>query len=136
MLNQHQQSSLLDWPTYGRLARISRPKVSGVGRHEGVLLPSGHVAHTTPDRGPHLCSLQDFSRNLPVVIEKELPVMEHIPAIQSVRDLLKTKERYHLLNSNCEIFARKALCEKAESPQAFGWTLIALVAGLCYLNSQ
>lgn len=62
--------------------------------------------------------------------------MEHIPAIESVRDLLTTKEPYHLLNSNCEIFSRKALREKAESPQALGWTLIALVAGLCYLSSH
>ena len=28
---------------------ISRPKLSGAGRHAGVLLPDGRVAHMTPE---------------------------------------------------------------------------------------
>jgi hypothetical protein len=136
MLNEPQNGRPLAGPTYGRLARISRPKISGVGRHEGVLLPSGHVAHTTPDQGPHMCSFQNFSRTLPVIVEKELPAIQHQPAIESVRELLSIKEPYHLISSNCEIFARKALLEKAESPQALGWTFLVLIAGLLYLNSQ
>ncbi|RYF36815.1 MAG: hypothetical protein EOO38_27185 [Cytophagaceae bacterium] len=136
MLSEPQKSSLLTWPVNGRLARISRPKVSGIGRHEGVLLPSGLVAHTTPEHGPHLCSLHDFSRTLPVVVEKELPPMQHQSAIESVRELLSIKEPYHLVSSNCEIFARKALLEKAESPQALGWTVLVLIAGFWYLSTQ
>ncbi len=71
-----------------------------------------------------------------MVVEKELPAMKHQTAIAAVRELLTIKEPYHLINSNCEIFARKALLEKAESPQALGWTFLVLIAGFWYLSSQ
>lgn len=62
--------------------------------------------------------------------------MQHQSAIESVRELLSIKEPYHLVSSNCEIFARKALLEKAESPQALGWTVLVLIAGFWYLSTQ
>lgn len=136
MLSPAVPANDLGFPVYGRYARISRPKVSGVGRHEGVLLPTGAVAHTTPEHGPHLCSLQQFSRELPVQVEKELPILEHTPAMAVVQGLLFKHEPYDLWNNNCEIFARKALLEKPSSPQVLGWALVAIVAGLLYVNSQ
>jgi hypothetical protein len=136
MLNPNTLSKSLVGRTHGRFARISRPKLSGLGRHEGVLLPSGVVAHTTPNYGPHLCSLQQFSRTLPVIVEKELPAMQHMAAMGAVRDLLSNREPYHPWHSNCEIFARKALREPPGSPQAVGWACLALLGGFLYLNSQ
>ena len=136
MLNTALPGQALTLPLYGRIARISRPKVSGLGRHEGVLLPTGAVAHTTAEQGPHLCSFEQFARALPVQVEKELPVLEHASAINIVRGLLLEREPYHPWNNNCEIFARKALLEKPSSPQALGLAFVAILAGLLYLNSQ
>lgn len=44
---------------------ISRQKLSDIGEHWGVQLPSGEVAHLTPD-GEQIVSFSEFARGRPV----------------------------------------------------------------------
>jgi hypothetical protein len=111
---------------YGRWVRLSRPKLIGVGRHEGVLLPSGVVAHNTAEAGIVLTDLAGFQSNLPMVVESELPVEMHSVAIGRLQALMTEDAQYHPLTNNCENFARKVMSEDALSPQVL--TLMALAA--------
>jgi len=114
---------------YGRCARISRPKLMGAGRHEGVLLPSGLVAHNTADAGIVLSDLQAFQSNLPVVIESELPVAMHLLALSRLQALMRENAKYDPLTNNCENFARKVMLENASSPQVVTLVLLAALVG-------
>ncbi|WP_411879758.1 hypothetical protein [Polaromonas sp. YR568] len=111
----------------GRLARISRPKLLGFVRHEGVLMPDGRVVHTSPDGGTRICSYAEFRAGLEVNVEYELPIHRHADALAVLNRLLAANAPYDLIANNCEIFARKVMLEKPVSPQLGFWA----VAGLC-----
>lgn len=113
----------------GRLARISRPKLFGFIRHEGVLLPDGRVVHTSPSGGTKICSYAEFKAGFEVKVECELPSHRHPHAITVLNQLLATNAPYDLITNNCEIFARKVVLEKPASPQLGFWA----VAGVCAL---
>ncbi|MDP1680977.1 MAG: NC domain protein [Burkholderiales bacterium] len=115
---------------YGRMARISRPKLSGVSRHEGVLLPTGDVAHTTQDKGAHVCSWAQFKGNHPIKIERELHPVMHQQALLRLQDLLEKRHPYDPVLNNCEIFARTILLEEPQSPQVGFWMVAAFFAAL------
>ncbi|AYQ26922.1 NC domain protein [Polaromonas sp. SP1] len=115
---------------YGRMIRISRPKISGVGRHEGVLLPTGHVAHTTQEKGAHVCTFDQFKAKLPIKIEHELHPLMHQQALQRLQKLLTKQAPYDPILNNCEIFARTILLEEPQSPQVGFWAIAALLAAL------
>lgn len=112
---------------YGRMARISRSKLSGIGRHEGVLLPDGSVVHTSIDGGTQVCTYEVFCAGRVVVIEHEIPPNQHQAALHVLHGLLAANTPYHLITNNCEIFSRKVLQEPAVSPQLGFW----VVAGIC-----
>ena len=115
---------------YGRMARISRPKFSGVGRHEGVLLPTGHVAHTTQDKGAHVCSWEQFKGNQQIEFERELHPLMHQQALLRLQELLARQLPYNPVLNNCEIFARTVLLEEPQSPQVGFWVVAAFFAAL------
>jgi hypothetical protein len=43
--------------------------------------------------------------------------------------------RYDLLNYNCEIFARRVVLQKPESPQVGFWMAVLAIAGLWYASA-
>ena len=55
---------------------ISRPKLSGAGRHAGVLLPDGRVAHMTPE-GAAIVGFEDFALGRPIKFDKAAAVERH-----------------------------------------------------------
>lgn len=112
---------------HGRLARISRPKLWGLIRHEGVLMPDGRVVHTSPAGGTRVSSFSEFKAGFKVSVEYELPIHRHAQALEVLNRLLVASAPYDLIANNCEIFARKVMLEKPASPQLGFWA----VAGLC-----
>jgi hypothetical protein len=53
----------------GFVGRISRQKMAGPGTHAGVLLPSGKVAHLTPE-GASIVTFTEFAQGKPVRAEQ------------------------------------------------------------------
>lgn len=115
----------------GRFLRLSREKLSGVGRHEGVLLPGGGVAHITQGQVPHLTTLAEFQQGRECVIEDELHSHEFGVAFARLNELLAKKEPYGPLFNNCEYFAREVMRGGGISWQAV--VAVGAVGGLGYL---
>jgi hypothetical protein len=110
---------------YGRMARISRPKLDGFGSHEGVLLPDGQVVHLTQDGGVQFVSLDQFAQGHPVEVRYELAAHLHQVALSRLHQLISQRGSYDLILNNCEIFARQAVLRKPESPQVLFWTVVS-----------
>lgn len=115
---------------YGRMARISRPKLNGFGSHEGVLLPTGLVVHLTQERGVCLVSFAEFAHGHQVSVRFELPATLHELAMQRLSVLLQERKPYDLILNNCEMFARQAVLQKPESPQVFLWFILSVLGVL------
>jgi hypothetical protein len=105
---------------------ISRPKKSGFGEHWGVALPSGHIAHLTPN-GEEIVTPQQFAANLPVKIIKQAP-HELTPEIMR-RAIATTRNpgKYHLVGRNCETYATWLIGEKPHSPQVQGVLVLVVI---------
>lgn len=114
--------------TQGHLARISRLKLTGIGRHEGVVFPNGYVLHTTEKDGIHLTTIKGFAKNREVKVEYVVHPMLHRDAIERARKLLQEKRPYHFTDLNCEIVARIVTGEPGKSPQVAFLALIAIGA--------
>lgn len=121
---------------YGRIARISRDKLTGLGKHEGVLLSNGMVVHISAERGVQVCSYDTFRANRIVTVEMEVPRQFHDIAMMQVQALLHENAPYDLIANNCEIFARKAVLERPLSPQVAFWTLTGIFLGIFALGTQ
>lgn len=117
---------------YGRMARISRPKISGIGRHEGVLLPTGHVAHTNLEKGAHVCTFDQFKAARPIKIEHELHPLMHQQALQRLQNLLTKQTPYDPILNNCEILPGRS-CMKSLKVPKWGSGLLPLFLPLCGL---
>jgi hypothetical protein len=110
------------------LAIIARPKLIGVGEHWGVLLPDGRVAHCTPERGEHICSLHEFAAGYQLSIKRDLPVAQQGQAMRTLWEVLRAPKPYHPTDNNCEIFANRIAGEKPESPTLNSLIFVAVVA--------
>lgn len=121
---------------YGRMARISRPKLKGLGSHEGVLLPSGMVLHLTQERGICLVTQQDFAQGHVLKFELELPPERHPEAMLRLNTLLWENRPYDLILNNCEMFARRAVLQPPESPQVILWAVATILVTWWAASSQ
>jgi hypothetical protein len=129
-------SNTLNSPLYGRIARISRPKLLGFGRHEGVLLPDGRVVHTNADGGTKVCSFAEFSAGKVVYVEHEVPLFHHHAALRVLRELLNANAPYDLITNNCEIFSRKVALEDPVSPQLGFWVVGIICIGAWFISHR
>lgn len=103
---------------YGRVARISRPKLQNMpGEHEAVLLPDGRAAHITAGRLPEIVSFQEYAQGLPVRLVAELDSSQTNAAIKRLNALLRQRAPYDPVFGNCETFARKVMGEPGVSWQ-------------------
>lgn len=123
-------------PMFGAMARISRPKLSGPGTHEGVLLPDGRVAHTSVGVNTNVCDFWEFSAGKPVKVESVLPQALHLHALSVLNDELARNVPYDLLAYNCEIFSRKVVLQEPRSPQVGFWMSVGAVLGIWWLSQQ
>lgn len=122
---------------YGRLLRVSRFKLSGFGRHEGVLLPNGMVVHATAATGGiEMCTFLQFSSGRDVQVEAEVPRHMHNAAVQRINDLVAADAKYDAINNNCEMFARAAVLQKPWSPQVVFWLVLGIAAGTWYFGGR
>ncbi len=109
---------------------ISRPKLTGIGRHVGVYFNDGCVAHATPDRGAHISSLAEFAQGRPVKIDRDVPEEFRDEILRRLSLLQQNRLPYHPTDQNCEVIANWLVGAKPESPQVLGWALALVVAGL------
>ncbi len=115
----------------GRFLRLSREKLTGAGRHEGVLLPNGAAVHITHGQLPHLTTLAEFQQGRECIIEDELRVQEFAAAFARLNELLAKREPYDPLFNNCEYFAREVMRGNGISWQAV--VAVGAIGGIGYL---
>lgn len=128
-------NSIMTGPLYGRIARISRPKLNAPGVHEGVQMLDGRVAHTSWGRNTQVCSFEAFAAGHPVKLEYLVPQTLSIESLNALNSEIRRNARYDLLNYNCEIFARRAVLQKPESPQVGFWMATLAIVGLVYAST-
>lgn len=130
------QKPILKEPLYERVVRISRPKISAPGLHEGVQMLDGRVAHTSWGRNTQICSFEKFASGHPVRLEHLVPHTLSIHSLNVLNAEIRRNAHYDLLNYNCEIFARHAVLQKAESPQVSFWMAVLAIAGIWYASGN
>lgn len=116
----------------GFVGRISRPKITGPGRHAGVLLPSGLVADFTR-AGARIVTLDEFAQGKPVRAEQGADPSALLQIEGRARFSLGRTLPYDLLKRNCEHYANHVMGKTPESPQVAGLFLGAL--GIFFLAS-
>jgi len=109
---------------------ISRPKLTGVGRHVGVYFNDRCVAHATPERGAHVSTLAEFAQGLPVREDRVVPEGPRQEILRRLSLLRRNQLPYHPTDQNCEVIANWLIGAKPESPQVLGWALAVVIAGL------
>lgn len=118
----------------GFVGLISRPKLAGPGRHVGVLLPDGRVAHKGVS-GAAIVSLEEFKQGLEIQYGVPIPAEMHSRILWRAYESIGRTPPYHVLSRNCEHYATWLLTGKGESPQANGLVLAALLGLLAYAAS-
>jgi hypothetical protein len=110
---------------------ISRPKLAGIGRHAGVLLPSGRVAHMTSS-GVVIVPLADFMQGLPLSFDHAVPAALHWWVEQRAYASVGRMPDYHLARFNCEVYATWLVGDRPRSPQV--QALVVVTGLLAFLN--
>ncbi len=120
------------------MALVSRTKLSGLGRHFGVLVIDGSggsfVVDLQPDVGMRAVSVDRFEQGRPMLMESKLTDSTAVGrAWQRLRRLSTRPGGFDLLQWNCEHFGRFVLSGTRESRQIKGLTLTAAVIALVWL---
>lgn len=119
-----------------RMALLVRPKLGGPGHHYGVLLDHGRLGQRVLelqwDRGPRLISHSEFAQGRRVTNELELRGAAEISrALERARKAVSSSQRYGLLDSNCEHFARSIIERRRASWQVS--TVLAIAVAIFVL---
>lgn len=130
------EKPILNAPLYGRIARISRPKLNAPGIHEGVQMLDGSVAHISWGSSTQVCSFEEFASGHPVRLEHLVPQSLSIHSLNALNAEIRRNARYDLLDYNCEIFARRVVLQKPESPQVGFWMVVLAIAGILYASGN
>jgi hypothetical protein len=130
------EKPILKAPLYGRIARISRPKLNAPGVHEGVQMLDGRVAHISWERRTQICSFEEFASGHSIRLEHLVPNDLSIHALNALNAEIRRNASYDLLAYNCEIFARRVVLQKAESPQVGFWMVVLTIAGILYASGN
>lgn len=130
------EKPLLARPLYGRIARISRPKLNAPGQHEGVQILDGRVAHTSAGTNTQVCSFAEFAAGHCVRLEYLVPQTLSMHALNVLNTEIQRNARYDLLNYNCEIFARQVTLQQPVSPQVRFWMAALGIVGIWYASNQ
>ncbi|WP_409053751.1 lecithin retinol acyltransferase family protein [Variovorax sp. GrIS 2.14] len=104
---------------------ISRPKLSGIGNHVGVQLPSGAVAHMTR-AGAEIVSLVAFAQGRMVEQKLAAPQQTYGAVTARASQSVGRTEPYHFVSLNCEHYAAWVLGQKPISPQIAALAVFAL----------
>jgi len=116
------------WNVRPRMFVIARPKHRGAGEHWGVLLPSGWVAHNTPEEGEHISPLSEFAPNGYRIV-REVPAERVDESLRQIRAAVQSpaaRSAYHPTKNNCQTFANRVTGDVPRSPAVEGVGLLAL----------
>jgi hypothetical protein len=111
---------------------VSRPKLTGAGRHAGVMLPDGQVAHMTPG-GAAVVSFEEFAQGHEVKAEKAAPRSSHWQLQWRAHQSVGRTPTYDLLNRNCEHYATWLIGDEPQSPQVNGAVVLGLLGTVLWL---
>lgn len=114
---------------------ISRAKLTGAGKHVGVLLLSGQVAHMT-QTGAELVSLAEFAQGKPVTCERSAPIANHQQIQWRAIQSLAYTPKYDLVKFNCEHYATLLLGEESQSQQITILALVTLFGALYFAHMR
>jgi len=106
---------------------VSRPKLSGIGEHWGVQLPSGNIAHLTPT-GEQVVSSEHFAQGRKVKEVRRAAPEQYAQIMQRVTLSVQNPGQYRLFDRNCETYATWLMGEKPQSPQVAGVVALGLIA--------
>jgi hypothetical protein len=116
------------------VGHISRPKLTGLGTHSGVLLQDGNVAHMTTE-GSSIVTLEKFAEGRPVRAEKAAPPSTYRQLQWRAHQATGRTRPYELLNRNCEHYASYLMGQKPDSPQVTA-VLVLSALGVLLLAAQ
>lgn len=103
---------------------ISRPKISGLGTHFGVLFPEGLVYDYTSELGLRRITQDQFSEGKQVAIVREIP-WHMAPIVRTRLEYIRRNApKYSLLEWNCETFAEWLTSGIGKSAQVTGVSLL------------
>ncbi|TRZ57847.1 MAG: NC domain protein [Rhodocyclaceae bacterium] len=108
---------------------ISRPKLSGIGEHWGVQLPTGDVAHLTPS-GEQIVGVLEFAQGRPIKEIRRASPEQSSQVMWRATASVKNPGPYRLLDRNCETYATWLIGEEPQSPQVQGVVVLGLIAAL------
>ena len=108
---------------------LSRPKISGVGRHVGVMLPDGSVAHMTRNAA-EIVSLEAFAQSHAVRMDKAAAPGAHAQIRWRAVCSAGSAANYRLVDRNCEHYASWLMGEPPRSQQVAGAAVLFFFAAL------
>jgi len=108
--------------------KISRPKLTGVGKHFGVDLQDGRVVHFASDGVIQFTTPEGFACGRDVLHRKSLSADQYAVVLERLRLALLNPRPYHSSDWNCETFANWITEGKAESSQVNGIAVLAVIA--------
>ena len=117
-----------------RIQLIQRPKLNGLGCHEGVLLVFdwGCVVYHKTTHGLQRDSFDAFAEGRQVSVVAECSHLSE--ALDRLRAALAENREYALVGDNCQNFARYVVQGRSESPDIQLVTVIGFVAFLFRLD--
>lgn len=117
---------------YNFVGTISRRKLVGGGRHAGVLLPNGMVAHMTQE-GAVIVTFGEFAQGLQVSFDKPAPPVRHHQILWRAQQSAGRMPPYDLLNRNCEHYATFLMGEEPKSQQVTAAVVVGIIGAFLLL---
>jgi len=87
-------------PFGGRIFVVARPKL-GVLEHVGLLFSDDTVMHSTPERGTHRSTAEEFAEGHDVRIVREIPRELYWTVMQRAHWIEMNPRPYHVLGFSC-----------------------------------
>lgn len=113
--------------------KLSRPK--GVFTHTGIYIGHDQVFHSTPGRGPHISSLNEFAAGKLVTVDPANDADR--PAILArVRSELERQQQYDPVFNNCQHVSSRAQVGHATSEDLIAITLLTTMLILAFMMSR
>jgi hypothetical protein len=106
--------------------KLSRPK--GAFTHTGIYVGYGRVFHSTPERGPHISTFDQFAAGKLVTVHPANNA-DRTAILIRVRAELERQQKYDLIFNNCQHTSSKAAVGQAASEdlQAIAWISVMLM---------
>ena len=117
------------------MAIIAREKLSGLGKHWGVLMLDGMVIHNTAETNIQIVSYEEFASSKKVEIIRNIPQSEWHATNRRIHHELHNPKKYHLTDNNCETVANRIAGLKPESPQVIAAGVLTAIGLALYLSN-